>query len=118
MKGASAFPSSSPGPGPCHIGYHNLPEKTAEAFTADGWLRTGDLAEIDDEGRIIITGRIKDIIIGGLFVLGTERHESRRIDRQLRGRCSRQGDPGACHGLLPLGRGRLRRVPGQVTTFF
>ena len=44
-------------------GYHNLPEKTAEAFTADGWLRTGDLAEIDDAGRIIITGRIKDIII-------------------------------------------------------
>ena len=44
-------------------GYHNLPEKTAVAFTADGWLRTGDLAEIDDEGRIIITGRIKDIII-------------------------------------------------------
>ena len=44
-------------------GYHNLPEKTAEAFTADGWLRTGDLAEIDDAGHIIITGRIKDIII-------------------------------------------------------
>ena len=32
---------------------------------------------------------------GGLFVVGTERHQSRRIDRQLRGRCSRQGDPGA-----------------------
>ena len=44
-------------------GYHNLPEKTAEAFTADGWLRTGDLAEIDDEGHIVITGRIKDIIL-------------------------------------------------------
>jgi len=33
--------------------------------------------------------------LGGLYVLGTERHESRRIDRQLRGRCARQGDPGA-----------------------
>lgn len=32
--------------------------------------------------------------LGGLFVMGTERHESRRIDRQLRGRCARQGDPG------------------------
>ena len=44
-------------------GYHNLPEKTAEAFTEDGWLKTGDLASIDDEGRITITGRKKDIII-------------------------------------------------------
>ena len=52
LKGANVF-----------RGYHNLPEKTAEAFTADGWLRTGDLAEIDDEGHIVITGRIKDIII-------------------------------------------------------
>ncbi|HJT82659.1 MAG TPA: preprotein translocase subunit SecA [Chthoniobacterales bacterium] len=33
--------------------------------------------------------------VGGLYVLGTERHEARRIDRQLRGRCARQGDPGA-----------------------
>ena len=32
--------------------------------------------------------------VGGLFVIATERYESRRIDRQLRGRCSRQGDPG------------------------
>jgi preprotein translocase subunit SecA len=32
--------------------------------------------------------------VGGLYVIGTERHESRRIDRQLRGRCARQGDPG------------------------
>ena len=44
-------------------GYHNLPEKTAEAFTEDGWLKTGDLASIDDGGRITITGRKKDIII-------------------------------------------------------
>ncbi len=44
-------------------GYHNLPEKTAETFAADGWLRTGDLATLDDEGHITLTGRAKDIII-------------------------------------------------------
>jgi preprotein translocase subunit SecA len=40
--------------------------------------------------------------LGGLHVLGTERHESRRIDRQLRGRCSRQGDPGSSHFFISL----------------
>jgi preprotein translocase subunit SecA len=40
--------------------------------------------------------------LGGLFVVGTERHESRRIDRQLRGRCSRQGDPGLTKFFLSL----------------
>jgi preprotein translocase subunit SecA len=40
--------------------------------------------------------------LGGLFVIGTERHESRRIDRQLRGRCSRQGDPGLTKFYLSL----------------
>ena len=40
--------------------------------------------------------------LGGLHVLCTERHESRRIDRQLRGRCSRQGDPGSSHFFISL----------------
>lgn len=40
--------------------------------------------------------------LGGLFVIGTERHESRRIDRQLRGRCSRQGDPGRSKFFVSL----------------
>ena len=40
--------------------------------------------------------------LGGLYVIGTERHESRRIDRQLRGRCSRQGDPGLTKFYLSL----------------
>jgi len=40
--------------------------------------------------------------LGGLYVIGTERHESRRIDRQLRGRCSRQGDPGVTKFYLSL----------------
>ncbi|HCJ12413.1 MAG: preprotein translocase subunit SecA [Verrucomicrobia bacterium GWF2_51_19] len=40
--------------------------------------------------------------VGGLFVVGTERHEARRIDRQLRGRCSRQGDPGMSQFFVSL----------------
>ena len=40
--------------------------------------------------------------LGGLHVLGTERHEARRIDRQLRGRCARQGDPGSSHFFISL----------------
>jgi len=40
--------------------------------------------------------------LGGLLVIGTERHESRRVDRQLRGRCSRQGDPGLTKFFLSL----------------
>ena len=43
--------------------------------------------------------------LGGLHVIGTERHEARRIDRQLRGRCARQGDPGSSHFFISL-RGR------------
>ena len=50
--------------------------------------------------------------LGGLFVLGTERHESRRIDNQLRGRCGRQGDPGETQFYLSL-EDDLTRVFGS-----
>jgi fatty-acyl-CoA synthase len=46
-------------------GYWNEPEKTAAAIDADGWMHTGDLAVMDDEGYVNITGRIKDLIIRG-----------------------------------------------------
>ena len=45
---------------------------------------------------------------GGLYVLGTERHESRRIDNQLRGRSGRQGDPGESRFYLSLGDDLMR----------
>jgi len=44
-------------------GYWNNPEATAEAFTDDGWFRTGDLGSIDDEGYVSIVGRKKEIIV-------------------------------------------------------
>ena len=46
--------------------------------------------------------------LGGLYVIGTERHESRRIDNQLRGRCARQGDPGASVFYVSLGDELMR----------
>ena len=44
-------------------GYWNAPEETAAAFTEDGWYRTGDIGHLDDAGRLILSGRTKDIIV-------------------------------------------------------
>ncbi|MFJ9496792.1 AMP-binding protein [Brevibacillus centrosporus] len=46
-------------------GYYNMPEQTAEAIDAEGWLHTGDLATMDEDGYFQITGRLKDMIIRG-----------------------------------------------------
>ena len=55
------------------LGYLGNSEATAEAYTEDGFLRTGDLGSLDDEGRLSITGRAKDLIIsGGLNVYPKE----------------------------------------------
>jgi long-chain acyl-CoA synthetase len=44
-------------------GYWDAPEKTAEAFTDDGWYRTGDIGHLDPADRLILSGRIKDIVV-------------------------------------------------------
>ena len=46
-------------------GYWNDPERTAEAIDADGWMHTGDLAVMADDGYVNIVGRIKDMVIRG-----------------------------------------------------
>ncbi len=55
----------------------------------------------------------KVIELGGLHVIGTERHESRRIDNQLRGRAGRQGDPGSSRFYVSLGDDIIRRFGGD-----
>lgn len=59
--------------------------------------------ELNDKFKQEIQPEHDEVInIGGLFIIGTERHESRRIDNQLRGRAGRQGDPGASRFFLSL----------------
>ena len=55
----------------------------------------------------------KVLSLGGLYVLGTERHESRRIDNQLRGRSGRQGDPGESRFYISLQDELMRRFQGE-----
>ncbi len=55
--------------------------------------------------------RVRDL--GGLHVIGSERHEARRIDNQLRGRAARQGDPGSSRFYLSLDDELMRLFGGQ-----
>jgi preprotein translocase subunit SecA len=65
---------------------------------------TGEVREVDSDspGAGVFNLTPQSEVVGGLHVIGTERHEARRIDRQLRGRCARQGDPGSSHFFISL----------------
>ena len=70
------------------------------------------IREIDEEYNMSAEGEvIKEI--GGLHVIGTERHDARRIDLQLRGRCGRQGDPGSSRFFLSLDDDLMRIFGGD-----
>ncbi len=83
------------------------PDETPDEYE-QAWLETLDRAKTETEKEH------DDVVsLGGLYVLGTERHESRRIDNQLRGRSGRQGDPGESRFYLSLGDDLMIRFNGE-----
>ena len=75
-------------------------------------------AELAKQKAAVASGHEEVVALGGLYVLGTERHESRRIDNQLRGRSGRQGDPGESRFYLSLQDDLMRRFnSGMVERF-
>ena len=69
VKIVSPDPANIPGEILCKgdnvmLGYYKNPEATAEVMTSDGWLRTGDLATIDEDGNVTIKGRSKNMLLG------------------------------------------------------
>lgn len=97
---------------------YGLPHQVLNAKTVEQEVQL--ISEAGQKGRITVAtnmaGRGTDIMLGegvhdlgGLFVLGTEKHESRRVDNQLRGRSGRQGDPGESQFILSLQDDMFRR---------
>ncbi|RMI35130.1 preprotein translocase subunit SecA [Nocardia stercoris] len=84
------------------------PVETPDEYQA-AWMPmlTQVKAQVEEDGESVREA-------GGLYVLGTERHESRRIDNQLRGRSGRQGDPGESRFYLSLGDELMRRFNGAA----
>jgi preprotein translocase subunit SecA len=75
-------------------------------------------AEIAKQKAAVETEHAEVVSLGGLYVLGTERHESRRIDNQLRGRSGRQGDPGESRFYLSLQDELMRRFNSALVERF
>ena len=74
--------------------------------------------EIAKQKLAVAAGHEEVVALGGLYVLGTERHESRRIDNQLRGRSGRQGDPGESRFYLSLQDELMRRFNSALVERF
>jgi preprotein translocase subunit SecA len=87
-----------------------LRKRGLDPATASAEQRASALAE----GRQITEPEHRRVVeVGGLHIVGTERHESRRVDNQLRGRSGRQGDPGSSHFYLSLEDDLLRIFGSQ-----
>ncbi len=88
------------------------PAETPEDFEA-AWPEA-----VEKSRRAVAEEHEEVVALGGLYVLGTERHESRRIDNQLRGRSGRQGDPGESRFYLSFEDDLMRRFNGDRVAQF
>src|SRR3954453_3090397 len=94
-----------------HLTHRELAKRGLEP-DGDGWDKAWDEAFPKVEGQV--ESEREDVLeAGGLFILGTERHESRRIDNQLRGRSGRQGDPGESRFFLSAEDDLVRLFAGD-----
>ena len=109
-----------------------LDERTAKMFVDKMVYEANGHAETDNPGILAVRKKFDELYklhkaqtdadaekvraAGGLYILGTERHESRRIDNQLRGRAGRQGDPGETRFYLSLEDDLLRLFGGERIT--
>ncbi|HEX9890686.1 MAG TPA: preprotein translocase subunit SecA [Actinomycetota bacterium] len=124
-KGAVTVATNMAGRGVDIVLGGNAEYLARQEMAANGWDNDRYLLfEMDEEERTAYEAEYQPIFdrfkketdaaheevveLGGLFVLGTERHESRRIDNQLRGRSGRQGDPGESRFYLSLGDDLMR----------
>ena len=101
-----------------YLDRYNLPYQLLNAKTVEQEVEL--ISEAGQKGRITVAtnmaGRGTDIVLGegvaelgGLYVIGTEKHESRRVDNQLRGRSGRQGDPGESRFIISIEDDMFRR---------
>lgn len=79
---------------------HEQYDSTYKTFRRGGTERAAPPLPLNDQERSVLAEEVRKL--GGLYILGTERHESRRIDNQLRGRAGRQGDPGESRFFVSL----------------
>lgn len=100
------------------FGEHAVAEANAYGKTEDMEVLTARAryAELYAENEKITNAEKERVVAaGGLYIIGTERHESRRIDNQLRGRSGRQGDPGKSRFYISLGDDLMRLFGGERT---
>ncbi len=99
-------------------GYWKAPEKTAESFTEDGWYQTGDVGHYDAEGRLILSGRKRDMIVlpNGFNVYPEDIENALRI-AGIRDSVVLETKPGRIEAILLAPGGGLIRQPGEALGF-